>query len=332
MSCALDKKAVCLFSGGLDSILAVCLMREQGVIVHGIAFESALLGASKAKNQAQALDMPLRIEDFTDTLLALVRSPRHGLGSCMNPCIDCHIAMLERAGQWMEQNGFDFLVTGEVLGERPMSQGKKNLALVARESGYEALVLRPLSAKLLPETEPEKKGWVNRELLHAIEGRSRKPQMALAARFGIRNYPQPAGGCLLTDPEFAARLRDLLAHEGPDARLVRLLRKGRHFRFHGVRLVVGRNEMENTAILGEAGPGDAVIQAQNAAGPVCLAVGAMSQEALELACAICARYSDVPRGTPARVSVQTGACSKILEATPASEENLDACRIAIPRV
>ena len=199
-------KALVLLSGGLDSILAVKLLLEQGIEVEAINFRTNFCGPSKARPAAKMLGVRLHEVDIRKEFLEVLKKPKHGYGSGMNPCIDCHALMLKKAGELMQKENscpersrrIDFIATGEVLGERPMSQHKKALKIVEKEAGLEGYLLRPLSAKLLEPTIPEKENLVDREKLLAISGRNRKPQMELAARYGIKNYPTPAGGCALT--------------------------------------------------------------------------------------------------------------------------------------
>jgi hypothetical protein len=290
-------KAMGLISGGLDSILAARIMLEQGIEVIGVAFTTPFFGSRGAAQAAQALDIPLQILDITETHLKMLRSPKHGYGGNMNPCIDCHCLMLSEAGRVMDAEGGDFLFTGEVLGQRPMSQHKDALRMVERESGYEGRVLRPLSAKLLAETIPEQEGRVDRERLLAISGRSRKRQMELAKKYHITRYLTPAGGCLLTDPGFSRRLRDLFGH--PDQAQIRdieLLKIGRHLRFSpAVKVIVGRNAQDNERLLGLVAPGDDLLRVEKHPGPVCLIPYGGSMDAIQQAAAICVRYSDAPK-------------------------------------
>lgn len=304
-------KAIGLLSGGLDSMLAVCVLREQGVEVLAVAFTTPFFGAERAERAAAQLSVPLVVRDITVAHLEVVRSPRYGHGSGLNPCIDCHALMLAVAGRMMEERGFDFLFTGEVLGQRPMSQNKNSLRLVARLSGYEDLVLRPLSARLLPETRPEREGLVERERLLALSGRGRKPQMELARHYGLTDYPAPAGGCLLTDPIFSRRLKDLMALTGgaPPVRRIELLKVGRHLRLtEHLRLVVGRNEADNKRLAAAFRPeeGDRLFVAEGWPGPLALlpeAGAAPDEEALGQAAAICLSYSDAPPGTSGAVKL-----------------------------
>jgi tRNA U34 2-thiouridine synthase MnmA/TrmU len=195
-----------LLSGGLDSILAICVLREQNIRIEAVAFITPFFGPGNAQKAVKMLNVPLHVVDITDVHLQMLKKPKHGYGSGMNPCIDCHALMFREAGKLMQQWGADFLFSGEVLGERPMSQNKQSLRVVARDSGFEEYIIRPLSAKLLPITKPEHEGKVDRERLLDIQGRSRKRQMELAKQYGITEYPEPAGGCRLTEPNFSKRL------------------------------------------------------------------------------------------------------------------------------
>ena len=224
-------RAIGLLSGGLDSRLAARLMTEQNIEVLGVAFVTPFFGSEKARQAAEQLKIPLQILDITQPHWAMLRQPRYGYGKGLNPCIDCHALMLREAGKLMETIGADFLFTGEVLGQRPFSQTRPSLRAVEKASGCLDVILRPLSARLLPETRPEREGLVDRSRLLDISGRSRKRQMALAENYGLNDYPAPAGGCLLTDPIFSRRLKELLAHSPePELREIELLKTGRHFR------------------------------------------------------------------------------------------------------
>ena len=293
-------KALVLFSGGLDSLLAARMLQEQpGLEVEAIHFIS-LFTANEAEDSADLparksardLGMPLIVEQNSEALLELVKAPRYGLGRHMNPCIDCRIRNVRRAVEVMREIGADFLASGEVVGERPMSQNRGALRLVEKQSGCEGLLLRPLSAKLLAPTIPEQRGWVNRDDMLDFSGRGRKPQMALARHYGIHVYPSPAGGCLLTDPNFGARMRDLLEHD-PDCDLndCALLKVGRHLRLGpDTMLVVGRNQEENDVVAELAREGDVFVEAATHPGPLSLLRGKVSDADIELAGAITARY------------------------------------------
>jgi len=211
----------------------------------------------------------------------------------MNPCIDCHALMIREAGKKMEEEGYAFVFTGEVLNERPMSQTKRSLLRVAKLSGYGDYLLRPLSAKLLPETKPERDGLVDRERLLDIEGRSRKKQLALARKYGLKEFPTPAGGCLLTDPNFSKRLRELFRHTKKySIRDIELLKVGRHFRLSGIKMIVGRNEQENQVLKEMATESDIVLSAEHVPGPIGLICGGCSDELVEIVAGICIRHSD----------------------------------------
>jgi tRNA U34 2-thiouridine synthase MnmA/TrmU len=298
-------RALALISGGLDSTLASYLIQKQGVEVIGIAFETPFFSAGKAQKAANFLKLPLRVINITEPHLTMLKSPPHGYGANLNPCIDCHALMLKTAGENLSREGAKFLVTGEVLGQRPFSQNYRALSIVAQTSGLADLILRPLSARLLPETLPEKEGWVRREHLLGLKGRSRKPQMALAREIGLLDYPSPAGGCLLTDPGFSNRLRELFTQTpGCSTKDIELLKWGRHFRLlDGAKVVVGRNQEENQAILDLQEGNDRVFQVLDWPGPVALVPHPNLGVNLEEAARICLAYSDVPLGETARVTV-----------------------------
>lgn len=290
-------KAIALFSGGLDSILAFKVIADQGIEVLGVTFSTPFFGAEKARATARRIDLPLVVLDITDEHMQMLRSPRYGYGKNMNPCIDCHTLMLKVAGRKMDEEGADFVFTGEVLGQRPMSQGKQSLYVVAKNAGFPDRILRPLSAALLPETEPERSGKVDRSQLCDIQGRGRKRQMEMAVNYGITSYPPPAGGCLLTDPIFSRRLRDLFDRDpGHRLRDIELLKVGRHFRLsETVKAVVGRNIMDNATIERLAEAGDALIRIDQFPGPTVLLPGGGNEGERLLAAGLCARYSDAPR-------------------------------------
>jgi tRNA U34 2-thiouridine synthase MnmA/TrmU len=263
--------ALVLLSGGLDSILTVKLLQKQGIEITGLTFVSYFFDSTLAEKAAKQLKIKLKIIDFSDEHLTLIKNPRYGYGKAMNPCIDCHLLMLKKAKEIMKKEKFDFVATGEVLGERPMSQNKQALDLIEKESTLKGYLLRPLSAKLLEPTIPEKKGLVDRDKLLDIVGRSRKKQLALAKKWGIKEYPTPAGGCLLTDLQFGQRLRELFDRwpdcQGND---VKLLKLGRHFWVKDNKIVVGRNKEENEQIKKLARKGDILIEPKDFPGPTIL--------------------------------------------------------------
>jgi len=290
-------KAVGLISGGLDSILAAKIILEQGIAVLAVTFRTPFFDHKNAARAAYGLQIPLRVSDITEPHLDIVRYPKYGYGKHMNPCIDCHALMVREAGTVMEEIGGDFLFTGEVLGQRPMSQNKEALKRVEAESGYVGRVLRPLSAKLLPETIPEKEGKVDREQFLGIRGRSRKTQMELARRYNITEYATPAGGCLLTDPIFSRRLADLFQHQrSVEIRDVELLKVGRHLRLSPeVKAVVGRDAEDNERILQMIVTGDHVLRVEGFPGPVLLIPSSGAAKDIKTAASICVRYSDAPK-------------------------------------
>jgi tRNA U34 2-thiouridine synthase MnmA/TrmU len=289
--------AIGLLSGGLDSILAAQLIREQGIDVIGVSFVTPFFNADAAREAARAINIPLEVLEITEIHLGMLRRPKHGYGRGMNPCIDCHALMLREAGQLMEERGSDFLFTGEVLGQRPMSQNKGALRIVERESGYEGRILRPLSAQLLPATIPEQEGVIDRQRLLAISGRSRRQQLELARHYQISEYLTPAGGCLLTDQIFSRRLKDLFAHEDPPPiRSIELLKIGRHVRLSdGTKMVVGRNAHDNEKIAQLLTEADDLLKVEGYPGPLCLIPYGGSEEAIQQAATICVRYSDAPK-------------------------------------
>ncbi len=293
-------KAIALLSGGLDSTLAVRSILEQGIEVEALNFITVFCrctakGSSclSSERAAQRLGIGLEVFNISEEFLEVVKQPKHGYGKNVNPCLDCRILMFKKGREYMDLNGASFIVTGEVLGERPMSQRWEAMQVIERGSGLQGLILRPLSAKLLPVTVPEKKGWINREGLLAISGRSRKPQIELASDYGINDYPCPAGGCLLTDPGFALRMKDLMKNK-PDFSLndVQLLKLGRHFRLTGLaKAVVGRNEDENHKIMTFAKEGDAIFRVKNFPGPTVLVRGEVRNQEILRSAIITANYS-----------------------------------------
>ncbi len=266
-----SKTALVLVSGGLDSVLAAKLLMHCGINVLGITFHTPFFGGDKARRSAELAGIDCREADITAPHLEMLQAPRYGYGRNMNPCIDCHILMVAEAYARMESWGADFLATGEVLGERPMSQNRAALDLVAKRSGAEGYLLRPLSAKLLEPTIHERMGLVPREALLDISGRGRRRQMELAARWGIHEYQTPAGGCILTDKIFSQRLRDLMEMATSFAEGdIELLKKGRHFKSGAVKIVVGRNSRENECLERLAGPGDTLMWERAHPGPTAL--------------------------------------------------------------
>ncbi|MEA3362272.1 MAG: thiamine biosynthesis protein [Thermodesulfobacteriota bacterium] len=285
-------KALGLISGGLDSTLAAMTLMRQGIEVTGVAFVTPFFNADKAKAAAKILGHPLIIENIGDTHLKIVKTPKYGYGRNMNPCIDCHALMFQLAGEKMAAEDFDFLFSGEVLGQRPMSQNANALRSVANLSGFPDQVLRPLSAKLLPITPMEESGLVKREQLFDFQGRSRKPQQTLAKEWGLHDYPGSGGGCLLTEEGFSNQLRDLFNHE-PSATVadVELLKIGRQFRLsETAKLILGRHRSDNEELQQQSRPEQTKLRSQNFSGPLGLFCGDANQEELDTAAAIVASY------------------------------------------
>jgi tRNA U34 2-thiouridine synthase MnmA/TrmU len=303
-------KAIALISGGLDSMLAAKTVMEQGVHVEGINFFTgfcveghthAIREKDKSKQKrnnalwvAEQLGIKLHIVDVIEEYKNVLLKPKYGYGANMNPCLDCKIFMVNKAKEWIAENGFDFIITGEVIGQRPMSQRKWTMPIVAKESGADDLLLRPLCAKNLPPTLPEREGWVNRALLHDITGRSRKPQMAMAEKFGLNDYAQPAGGCcFLTDKNYSAKLVDLWqARNSREYELddIMLLKVGRHLRPKPhFKLIVAREEGEGRFLQGYKRDYVSLVSTSHV-GPLVLLDGNVSAEDLHLAASITAYY------------------------------------------
>lgn len=287
-----------LSSGGLDSILAALVLKKQGVCVEQIAFETPFFSAEKAQKAAEITGIPLIVMDITEEYLPMLKNPACGYGKNMNPCMDCHALMFRIAGRVMKEKGFHFLFSGEVLGQRPMSQTKSSLRYVEKHSCHDGYIIRPLSAKKLPESIPEQKGWINRERLLDLSGRSRKPQMELAHTMGITDYPAPAGGCLLTEAVFSERLKDLFAHQdNPDKKDLFLLSAGRHFRIaQDVKVIAGRTQKDNAYLDEHSDPGLHIrMKTQGVPGPLLLYAGPPKEEYLRIAATICASYAKSPK-------------------------------------
>ena len=285
-------KALGLLSGGLDSSLAALCLKRQGVEVTTIAFVTPFFGASKARHAAEQIGVPLLIHNIGDLHLEMVKHPQYGYGKNLNPCIDCHAMMFRLAGEIMAKEGFDFLFSGEVLGQRPMSQNLSALRAVANYSGHSDRILRPMSARVLPITPMEEQGLVDRERLLDIQGRSRRRQEALAKEWGLVDYPSSGGGCLLTEKHFSDRLRDLIRHE-PSCTVadVELLKTGRQFRLSArARLAVGRNQQDNERLRELAGEGALLLRCLDFSGPLGVLSGMPDAAEIATAAAVVAGY------------------------------------------
>jgi tRNA U34 2-thiouridine synthase MnmA/TrmU len=305
------RKAVALISGGLDSLLAAKVIQAQGVHVEGINFYTGFCveghtHAIRKKDRdkpkrnnalwvAEQLGIKLHIVDIIEEYKDIVANPKHGYGANLNPCLDCKVFMVQKAREWIEKNGFDFIVTGEVIGQRPKSQRKDTMPVIARESGADELLLRPLCAKNLEPTRPELEGWVDRDKLYDFEGRTRKPQMALAKQFGFKDYAQPAGGCcFLTDAQYSHKLADMWKARGNrryELDDIMLLKVGRHLRPRPhFKMIIGREDGENKFLHGYRKQYTHLFTTSHK-GPLVLIDGSIGEDELELAAQITARFS-----------------------------------------
>ncbi len=319
-------KALALISGGLDSILAAKLIKEQGIEVIGICFKSYFFGPENAKRMTKQIDIPLEVVDFSEEHLETVKKPKHGHGKNMNPCIDCHAMMMREAGRLLEKFNADFIITGEVLNQRPMSQNKASLNVVKKESGIGEKILRPLCAKVLPPTEMELNGLVDREKLLGISGRGRKVQMELAEKWGIKDYPSPAGGCKLTEPNYSVRLREFLEHaEEITERELELLRLGRHFRVtEGCKIISTRTATEADELKKLITSEDTGFLVKNFKGSMVVIVGDYTEKDIEFAARVAGRYSKGKDEEMIRVMYgkYTKPYDKFVDVKPASEEEI----------
>jgi len=326
-------KAIALLSGGLDSTLAAMVIAREGIEVVGC--HMVHLFASKtpdsktelsAVKAARRIGIPIRLVHNSPEMLEMVKSPEFGYGSNFNPCIDCRILTLTMARKLMVKEGAQFLISGEVIGQRPMSQRRDPMIKVTKRANVEGLLLRPLCAKRLDETIPEQKGWVDREKLYDISGRSRKPQFELARQFGLTEYPSPAGGCLLTDPGFAIRMKDLVKRDCFTLSDVHMAKIGRHLALdENIRLVIGRKESENDKVFTFAHPGDTILETASVPGPTAALTGNHDKKALLMAASIVARYSKARSHpeTDIRYFTKGGGPEGILTVKPASIEESD---------
>lgn len=311
-------KALGLCSGGLDSILSALILREQGIEVKWVTFKTPFFAPDAAIRASKNTGVPLVVDEITDIYMEMLKAPPAGYGKNMNPCMDCHALMFSLAGKRMEREGFDFLFSGEVVGQRPMSQNKNSMNYVEKHSGYRGRILRPLSAQILPETLMEQEGLVDRERLCGISGRSRKEQMAMAETMGVTDYPSPAGGCLLTDKGFSGRLKDLMGAPVPyGKRDLYLLQYGRHLRLDAqCKIVVGKTKGDNRRIESMVKkdrdivlrhgtlPGPLVVIPRGATGV--LGSGDDLKKRIELAGSICAGYTKSVPGSRAEIVVKSG--------------------------
>ena len=309
-------RALGLCSGGLDSMLAGLVLRDQDIDVAWVTFETPFFNAAKARKASKMTGIPLTVKSIFNVYMKMLKNPPAGYGKHMNPCMDCHALMFKLAGELMRAKNFDFLFSGEVLGQRPMSQNKSSLGYVEKHSGFKGYIVRPLSARNLPLTIPEKEGLVDRDRLLNISGRGRNRQIKLAQKFGISDYPAPAGGCLLTDKNFSNRLRDLFDHQDEcTEEELHLLKHGRHFRLNpNAKLIVGRTEDDNENILKYHNPtADTVLDLKDFPSPIALAPRGADKNAIHLAAAICTGYSKAPKLSPVDVVIKTSGKKKVIQ-------------------
>jgi tRNA-specific 2-thiouridylase len=334
-------KAVALISGGLDSLLAARVVMEQGVHVEGINFYTGFCveghtHAIRKKDRqrpkrnnalwsAEQLGIKLHIVDIIEEYKDILINPKHGYGSNLNPCLDCKVFMVNKAREWIDANGFDFIITGEVIGQRPMSQRKDTMPVIARDSGAGERLVRPLCARNLPATLPEKEGWLDRERLYGFNGRSRKPQMALAKQFGFEDYAQPAGGCcFLTDKQYSVKLADLWKTRGTreyDLDDIMLLKVGRHLRPRAhFKIIVGREEGENRFLEGYRKRFISMIPTSHT-GPLVLIDGEVGADDIELAARLAARFSQGRDAEHVTIEIrQTDGMTHSLQVIPMASE------------
>jgi tRNA U34 2-thiouridine synthase MnmA/TrmU len=329
---------IALFSGGLDSAIAILLILQQDIEVTALSFMNhfgcdIVDKSSCSQNPypvAERFGFTVKMVHLGQKFVDIVRDPKHGHGKNMNPCIDCRILMLKEAAQFMDIVGADFVFTGEVIGQRPMSQHRRQMDLITRESGLGDRLVRPLSGKLLPETEPERRGILDRDKLEAISGRSRKRQMELADKYGLEDYPNPAAGCLLTDPGYSRRLRDYFAHHDlVTFNDLNLLKVGRHFRPDDAsKIIVGRNETENEKIERYRHNGDWLFEARDAGSPITLLKGELTDKTIALAAAITARYCSQRDEDQVEITYWTNPDeTRTITVPPATEELLAGIRL-----
>ena len=318
----MKRKALALLSGGLDSTLAVKMMLDMGIDVEALNFTSPFCTCtgknsgckSEAVRVAQEFSIPIKVIHKGLDYLEIVRNPKHGYGKGVNPCVDCRIYLLRKAKEYMAECGADFIITGEVLGQRPMSQKRDALRVIERESGLEGLLLRPLSAQHFEPTIPEKEGWVDREKLLAIKGRCRKELFELAEEIDVKNYPCPAGGCLLTELSFVPKMRDVFDHSDElNLRDFRLLKIGRHFRIgKRTKIIIGRDESDNGLLESARQAGEAAITWLDGNTPVGVITGDQDPACLELACRILLRYTRAAADADCRISIRRDNAEQVL--------------------
>jgi len=323
------KKVVALLSGGLDSQLAVRMMQEQGFDVSAVAIKTPFCDFDcgrgcgfEIRERADDLNVNLKTVYLGDEYIEMLKKPKHGIGAGFNPCIDCRAMMFDAAKKHMEEIGAEFIVSGEVLGQRPMSQHGPALRTIEKESDLVGKIVRPLSAALLPETIPEKEGLIKRENLGMIRGRTRRNQLDMAKQYGIENPPNAGGGCLLTEPQFGIKAKDLFNHvKNPTINDIDLLKIGRHFRLdEETKFVVGRNKDENEMIKAIALPNDILLEAKDHVGPISILRGKNAKDHTKFAASVTLRYSDAPKNQQEAVVIKNGDVNEEISAKSIEEE------------
>ncbi len=333
-------KAVALLSGGLDSTLAVKMIIDQGIEVHALNFTSAFCTCttsarkaggckSESRRVAEEFGIPIKVILKGDDYMEIVRSPAHGYGKGMNPCVDCRIYMFKTAKKYMEEIGASFILTGEVLGQRPMSQRRDAMRIIERDSGLTGLILRPLCAGHLEPTIAEKEGLVDRKKLLSVAGRGRRPQMDMAEELGLNDYPCPSGGCLLTDATFSKKVRDLFDNkEKIEKRDLLLLKMGRHLRHEGFKIIVGRDEADNARLKTLVTPEYMALEPIDFPGPLVVITGKATESVREFAGRLILRYASAKAGGGKKVRVSFGGTSdEFTPARPVTEEELREARV-----
>ena len=324
------KKVVALLSGGLDSQLAIKMMQEQGFDVSAVAIKTPFCDFDcgrgcgfEIRERADDLNVNLKTVYLGDEYIEMLKHPKHGIGAGFNPCIDCRSMMFDAAKKHMEEIGAEFIISGEVLGQRPMSQHAPALRTIENESDLVGKIVRPLSAALLPETDPEKDGLIKRENLGMIRGRTRRGQLDMAKKYGIENPPNAGGGCLLTEPHFGIKAKDLFSHtKNPTINDIDLLKIGRHFRLdEETKFIVGRNKDENEMIKAISLPGDILLEAKDFVGPVSILRGSNAKQHLKFASSITLRYSDAPNNEQAIVSIRDNDLVEEIASKSAEEDS-----------
>jgi tRNA U34 2-thiouridine synthase MnmA/TrmU len=324
------KKVVALLSGGLDSQLAVRMMQEQGFDVSAVAIKTPFCDFDcgrgcgfEIRERADDLNVNLKTVYLGDEYIEMLKHPKHGIGAGFNPCVDCRTMMFDAAKKHMEEIGAEFIISGEVLGQRPMSQHLDSLRMIEKDSNLVGKIVRPLSAGLLPETDPEKNGLIKREDLGMIKGRTRRNQLDMAKKYGIENPPNAGGGCLLTEPQFGIKAKDLFEHvETPTINDIDLLKIGRHFRLdEETKFVVGRNKDENEMIKAIALPGDMLLEARDHLGPVSILRGKNAKSHVEFAASVTLRYSDAPKNQDCVVTVKNDSLIEEISSQSAEEQS-----------